>query len=193
MFVPFVNANYRNTWSDHLYWRTPGDSRQVDIHEYYDEKFARTRKEENVIENTDEWWANRNIICNVHKESDEVASQYWGDQFLAPLRDMMHELCRQRDVPDCEFFINKRDYPHLKVNKDSGKVVEPYGFIFDKDDRDPAQASAHRWKAISRPDRGALRTPGRESISRKLSHLCSDRLLLLRRPRPLRRLAPAHV
>ena len=28
---------------------------------------------------------------------------------------MLHELCGSRHVPDCEFFINKRDYPHLKV------------------------------------------------------------------------------
>ena len=42
-------------------------------------------------------------------------------------------------MPDCEFFINKRDYPHLKHNKASGCPVEPYGFIYDRDDRDPSQ------------------------------------------------------
>lgn len=52
---------------------------------------------------------------------------------------MLEEACRQRQIPDCEFFLNKRDYPQLKVNVDRGVPVEPYGFIFDKDDRDPAQ------------------------------------------------------
>jgi hypothetical protein len=42
-------------------------------------------------------------------------SQLWGDQLLVPLRDMLHALCAARDVPDCEFFVNKRDYPHLKA------------------------------------------------------------------------------
>ncbi len=65
--------------------------------------------------------------------------QFWGDQFLAALRDMLGEACRERTIPDCEFFLNKRDYPQLKINVERGVPVEPYGFIFDKDDRDPAQ------------------------------------------------------
>jgi hypothetical protein len=51
--------------------------------------------------------------------------------------------CRERSIPDCEFFLNKRDYPQLKVNvhrgNKGGVPVEPYGFIFDRDDRDPDQ------------------------------------------------------
>lgn len=27
----------------------------------------------------------------------------------------LEDACKHRDIPDCEFFINKRDYPHLKV------------------------------------------------------------------------------
>jgi hypothetical protein len=59
-------------------------------------------------------------------------------------------------VPDCDFFLNKRDYPQIKFHpkafdseesgaSDSarpsgdGYVVEPYGFIFDKDDRKPEE------------------------------------------------------
>lgn len=52
---------------------------------------------------------------------------------------MLGEACRLRNIPDCEFFLNKRDYPQLKVNVPRGVPVEPYGFIFDKDDRDPDQ------------------------------------------------------
>lgn len=52
---------------------------------------------------------------------------------------MLGEACREREIPDCEFFLNKRDYPQLKVNVPSGVPVEPYGFIYDKDDRDPDQ------------------------------------------------------
>ena len=56
-----------------------------------------------------------NIICNEHCPPGQTASQYWGDQLLVPLRDMFHTLCAERDIPDCELFLNKRDYPHLKV------------------------------------------------------------------------------
>ena len=76
------------------------------------------------------------------KMEDRSKSQHWGDHFLSPLRDMLGEACRLRQLPDCEFFLNKRDYPQLKVNTTRSKKaipVEPYGFIFDKDDRDPEQ------------------------------------------------------
>jgi hypothetical protein len=43
-------------------------------------------------------------------------SQWWGDQFLFQLKDMLAETCKARQIPDCEFFINKRDYPHLKFH-----------------------------------------------------------------------------
>ena len=52
---------------------------------------------------------------------------------------MLVEASSSRSIPDCEFFINKRDYPHLKVNVERGEPVEPYGFIYGRDDRDPAQ------------------------------------------------------
>lgn len=48
---------------------------------------------------------------------------------------MLGEACRLRKLPDCEFFLNKRDYPQLKVNVRRGVPVEPYGFIFDKGER----------------------------------------------------------
>ena len=33
---------------------------------------------------------------------------------------MLGEACREREMPDCEFFLNKRDYPQLKVNVPRG-------------------------------------------------------------------------
>jgi hypothetical protein len=66
-----------------------------------------------------------------------TALQYWGDQFMSALRDLLEEACKRGGVADCEFFINKRDYPHLKYNEHTKEPVEPYGFIFDKDDRNP--------------------------------------------------------
>jgi len=64
-------------------------------------------------------------------------TQYWGDHFLLQLKDMIAETCANREIPDCDFFINKRDYPQLKFNADRQVPVEPYGFIFNKDDRNP--------------------------------------------------------
>lgn len=134
MFVPFVNAEYKNTWAEHLYWE-PGHK---DLREYYQEK-QNFYREENVIDDVSSWWANGNIICNEHCRKGQTQSQFWGDQFLSPWRDLLHHLCDKRQVADCELFLNKRDYPHLKVNVERGLAVEPYGFVYDRDDRDPSQ------------------------------------------------------
>lgn len=134
IFAPFVNGDYRNTWDGAL--KLEGDDT---LDTYYSKK-AGLYREEHIEKDRSKWWANGNIICNeLTKDSDKDKMQYWGDHFLAALRDMLGEACNQREVPDCEFFLNKRDYPQLKVNVKQGVPVEPYGFIFDKDDRDPDQ------------------------------------------------------
>ena len=123
MFAPFVNgARYRNVWGDVLRVRDG-----LDMAAYYAHKMqAEGCKEENFLPDKREWWANGNIICNEHcKRADlraaggatERATQWWGDQFLAPLKDMLAEACRLRAMPDCELFLNKRDYPQLKVHQ----------------------------------------------------------------------------
>jgi hypothetical protein len=134
IFCPFVNKDYTNTWGDEL-------SVEYDtVESYYAEKLRYFRQENYIIDKT-KWWANGNIICNW--EADSLLSpgcHHWGDQFLLQVKDMLAETCRLRDVSDCEFFVNKRDYPQLKYHMGSnneGYPVEPYGFIFDKDDRDP--------------------------------------------------------
>ena len=134
IFAPFTNKDFRNTWSDHL--RIEGDGT---LDSYYTAKAGKYREEQIESDRT-KWWANGNIICNeLSKEEDIAKSQFWGDHFLSPLADMLGEACRLRDMPDCEFFLNKRDYPQLKVNVEKGVPVEPYGFIFDKDDRKPEE------------------------------------------------------
>lgn len=135
IFAPFVNSDYRNHWGDNL--KLEGDG---SLNTYYSQKDGLYRDEEVEPDKT-KWWANGNIICNeLSKPEDRDKTQFWGDHFLAALRDMLGEACRERTLPDCEFFLNKRDYPQLKVNIPRGGVpVEPYGFIFDKDDREPDQ------------------------------------------------------
>eukprot|EP00559_Dactyliosolen_fragilissimus_P002499 CAMPEP_0184864930 /NCGR_PEP_ID=MMETSP0580-20130426/16397_1 /TAXON_ID=1118495 /ORGANISM="Dactyliosolen fragilissimus" /LENGTH=405 /DNA_ID=CAMNT_0027363895 /DNA_START=45 /DNA_END=1262 /DNA_ORIENTATION=+ len=144
IFAPFVNSEYRNTWGDKLTLEGDGS-----IDSYYTQKAGQYR-EELVEPDKTKWWANGNIICNeLSKPQERQHMQHWGDHFLSPLRDMLGEACRTRNMPDCEFFLNKRDYPQLKVhvttnhkNNDhdqnnnhrhhpiiSSTPVEPYGFI----------------------------------------------------------------
>ena len=102
--------------------------------DYYSGKEHHYRHE-NILPDKSQWWANGNIICNEHEQPSRTPtntvsgdkgsaehkaegeqSQYWGDHFLLQLKDMLCETCRLREIPDCDFFINKRDYPQLKVN-----------------------------------------------------------------------------
>lgn len=137
IFAPFTNSSYRNKWGGALSLCT--DDGSGSLASYEGEKAKYYPHEENYLEDRNAWWANGNIICNVASES------HWGDQFLTPIRDMLETLCAERAVPDVEFFVNKRDYPHLKFNPGDPsrglppRPVEPYGFIFDRDDRDAAQ------------------------------------------------------
>ncbi|KAL4151888.1 hypothetical protein PRNP1_008825 [Phytophthora ramorum] len=129
IFAPFANKDYENNWGHNVTF----DSSDGSMFAYYREK-QRYYRRENIIPDVNKWWANGNIICNEHcrYRNKEDETQYWGDQFLTQLRDMLEDACKHRNIADCEFFINKRDYPHLKEN-----LSEPYGFLFDKDDRNP--------------------------------------------------------
>jgi hypothetical protein len=103
LFVPFVNANYENTWCDNFKWATArqGNNGELgqDIEGYYEEKRHNVGgRVENVIQDVKEWWVNGNIVCNEHCPPGQLHSQYWGDQLLVPLRDMFHRLCETRQV-----------------------------------------------------------------------------------------------
>lgn len=113
IFAPFVNPDYRNTWSQHVKFRE-GSLDEYEIH-----KERVTGKRENVIRDTSKWWLNGNIVCNV------PSPQVWGDSFLHQLHDMLIQTCSMKGVSDCEFFINKRDFPQLRKD-----VLDPYQFMW---------------------------------------------------------------
>ena len=117
MFVPFVNKDYTNNWGETL--ELEGN---LTVDEYYRAKRQRTRLRERPIQDRRRWWANGNIMCNVESRN------FWGDSYLTQLRHMLERTCDERTVSDCEFFINKRDFPHLKKDQS-----EPYDFLFSRD------------------------------------------------------------
>jgi hypothetical protein len=127
IFCPFSNKDYTNTWGGFPDVKSSDGSLQA----YYAEK-ERYYRRERIIDKS-QWWANGNIICN------EQDPQGWGDHFFFQIKDLISETCKQRKIPDCEFFVNKRDYPQLKYSKIMHRPVEPYGFIFNKDDRVPTE------------------------------------------------------
>ena len=133
MFAPFVNKDFENTWGNDL--ELEGGSAEV----YLEAKRAALRelgkhrmaREEVFIPERSKWWANGNIMCNV------ASPNFWNDSYLPQLKHLLLTLCEKRAVPDCEFFINKRDFPQLKRN-----ATEPYDFLFEADDS-PLQREAY--------------------------------------------------
>jgi hypothetical protein len=113
VFTPFANTQYTNTFSGRLKLT----AKDLTIGEYAAHKAAVTRRRpEQLIPDTAKWWLNGGIVCNV--QPDNV----WGPEYLASIRDMLDETCLRHGVPDCDFVVNKRDYPQLR--KAVGR--EPY-------------------------------------------------------------------
>lgn len=127
IFAPFVNPDYCNTWSQHIQFK------EGSLDEYEEWKEKRTGKRENVIRDMTKWWLNGNIVCNV------PSPQVWDDSFLHPLHDMLIQTCAMKEVGDCEFFLNKRDFPQLRRD-----VLDPYQFIWPKDKR-PKPLDRHEY------------------------------------------------
>lgn len=109
MFAPFANARYTNPWSDRLRFEAgSGDG-------YAAQKSRITRKPKEAWLPPASWWMNGGILCNV------MPAEVWGNAHCDILVDMIKATCAAHAIPDCDFFINKRDYPQLR--KDRG---EPY-------------------------------------------------------------------
>ncbi len=109
-FCPFYNPDFTNTWPPSV----PSG------HETFRTGLPKEK-----------WWANGGILC--------TEAYPWGTHFCMQIKDMIAEAAHKFQIPDAVFCINKRDYPQLKWNPRLNSLVEPYGFLFDRDDRDPYQ------------------------------------------------------
>jgi len=114
MFVPFVNPDYTNRWSTAPAFQT------LIVDDYYHNKFRKTARFERVTLPLNRWWANSYIVCN------QPSPDLWGGALLPQFKHMLESTCRHREVPDVEFFLNKRDFP--QVRKDH---QHPQSFLFD--------------------------------------------------------------
>lgn len=115
-YLPFSNANYVNEWSGQI-----ADSPDEIIR-----MMAEVRKREgykfypnSINRNVDEWYANNSLIRNEFPLNE-------GETNTGNLKNMLEELCEEREIPDIEFFLNRRDYPIL--TRDG---TEPYNHMWD--------------------------------------------------------------
>jgi len=117
VFLPFSNANFINEWSHNI-----KSSDEFNIFEYVSiiEGYKFSEKNVNDFKNT--WYANN---CLLRYEYPI----YEGDTNVSNIKNMLEELCEKREIPDIEFFLNRRDFPIITKNKS-----EPYYDLWDSYD-----------------------------------------------------------
>lgn len=106
-FCPFYNPLFKNTWPESV---------------PYGHASARTGLPK------EKWWANGGILC--------TEAYPWGTHFVMQIKDMIAEAAHVFQIENAVFCVNKRDFPQFKYNPRTDSLVEPYGFLYDKDDRD---------------------------------------------------------
>lgn len=110
-FLEFSNNYYTNNWSNIVDFSEGG----VDFSD------CKIQKKEN-------WYANNYLVRfeNPFNENHTGVSE---------LYDLLEETCQKYDIPDVEFFINRRDFPIIRKDE-----CEPYTSIFGST---PANAPAN--------------------------------------------------
>lgn len=114
-FLPFSNAYFVNEYSDKFKSASGNMSMFRKINHDSGYRF----NSNNVNGRVETWFANN---CLVRYEYPVAEN----DTNIPAIRDFLDVLSRERDIPDVDFFINKRDYPILAQGK-----YEPYNHLFD--------------------------------------------------------------
>lgn len=112
--LPFSKHNYTNEWSNLL----SGDYIKIIEKSYQIEN--RKFNPKYINKYTEQWYSNNALIRYEFPIQEN-------DSGICAISDMFNTLCEKygSDIPDLEFFVNKRDHPLL--HKDE---KEPYDYIF---------------------------------------------------------------
>lgn len=120
VFLPFSNKNYRNEWSHKI----KIDPKHGDLLNFIKKvQLASGYKffPNSVNKFIDSWYSNNCLVRYEYPVGE-------GDTNNTQFSDMFKILCQERTLPDMEFFINRRDFPLLKIDG-----TEPYNHIFDSE------------------------------------------------------------
>jgi hypothetical protein len=121
VFLPFSNHNFENEWADRIKV-DPSKYKSInDFIRYISKLDGRNFDPARVNGYTNTWYANNCLVRYEWPISE-------GESNVQNMKNMFDELCCNRNVPDIEFFINRRDFPLL--TKDGS---EPYNHMWDSD------------------------------------------------------------
>jgi len=113
-FLPFSNAYFVNEYSSKL-----DSGRYMSMFRKISQDSGYRFNPRKVNRRAETWFANNCLIRYEYPVAEN-------DTNIPAIRDFLDVLSRERDIPDVDFFINKRDYPILAEGK-----YEPYNHIFD--------------------------------------------------------------
>ena len=120
VFLPFSKVNYINEWSHLIKYDTSKYSDLLNFIESIQKDEQRPFFPHKVNKFVEHWYGNNCLVRWEFPISE-------GDSGATQMRDMLLELCKLKDLPDIEFFLNRRDFPILTKNE-----TEAYDNIFGK-------------------------------------------------------------
>ncbi len=156
VFLPFSNAKYINTWSKNLKvprWYTfdkrntknitnkeiiklINDKKTPDLcaFELQHEAYSLTQNSTLINLKIEEWYANnyffRNTVYNDPKKPESFGHIDEGDKSVYLILKFFIEMLSEIKVPDTCFFVNARDMPILKIDKEDNLLEHPYPVLF---------------------------------------------------------------
>ena len=119
-FLPFSKSKFFNEWSHNIHI-DPKYKTTVEFMRHINTLEKRNFNENRVNRFTNEWYANN---CLLRYEFPITE----GDTGISHIRSMLEDLCKSRQLPDIELFINRRDFPLLKRD-----YTESYNHLWDSE------------------------------------------------------------
>lgn len=107
VFLPFSKVKFINEWSTKIKV-DPKYINFTNFAEYISRKEGRTDFNRKKVNEFPEEWYGNNCLVRFENPISE------GDSSHGSVKNMLEELCENREIPDIEFFVNRRDYPLLK-------------------------------------------------------------------------------
>jgi hypothetical protein len=124
VFLPFSNDSFENEWYHKIKINSETDDLSENIHKFKDLmkhlnfKEGRKFNPRWINDNIHEWYSNNGLFRFEYPMVER-------DTNVPTIKDMIIEMCKNRKIPDIDFFINRRDFPLLKNDE-----TEPYDNIW---------------------------------------------------------------
>lgn len=122
VFLPFSNVNFINEWSNNIKIE-PQYKNIYDFLEHITKLENRTFHKNNINKFINSWYANNCLLRYEYPINEN-------DTNISSIKNMLEELCNKRNVPDLEFFINKRDFPLITRDE-----FEPYYHLWGTEEQ----------------------------------------------------------